>query len=179
METLPRENARILAPGANVDVDIRDTWPNNFCLGEAQCALASVQLKTLDRINDALIGQAMKIRAALADVPEISFAHIPDGYRHIFHQFVLHFDGSRFGKTRNDLVDFLANEARVRAIVQYHPLYRYPLFQHLGAGQHACPTLEDWWDNSFSLPWWHGIPDETSEYMVSSVKAGVASLKGK
>ena len=176
----PPGRERYWAPAmANVDMDIRDTWPNNFCLGEAQCALASVQLKTLDRINDALIAQAMKIRAALADVPEISFAHIPDGYRHIFHQFVLHFDGSRFGKTRDDLVDFLANEARVRAIVQYHPLYRYPLFQQLGAGQHACPTLEDWWDNSFSLPWWHGIPDETIEYMVSAVKAGITSLKGK
>jgi perosamine synthetase len=163
----------------NVDMDLPEIWPNNYCIGEAQCALAGVQLKTLDRVNDALIAQAMKIRAALADVPEISFAQIPPGYRHIFHQFVLHFDGARLGKTRDDLVDFLANEARVRAIVQYHPLYRYPLFKSLAAGEQECPVLESWWDNSFSLPWWHGIPDETIDYMVSSVKAGIASLKGR
>ena len=36
-------------------------------------------------------------------------------------------DGSAFGKTRNDLVDFLANEARVRAIVQYRDVSRDPL----------------------------------------------------
>ena len=103
--------------------------------------------------------------------------HIPDGYRHIFHQFVLHFDGSAFGKNRNDLLDFLTSEAGIRAIVQYHPLYRYPLFKSLGAGEQDCPRLEKWWDNSFSLPWWIGMPDETLEYLASSVKAGIAALK--
>ncbi|MBN1146025.1 MAG: hypothetical protein JXA78_02120 [Anaerolineales bacterium] len=55
-------------------------------------------------------------------------------------------------------MDFLTAEAGIRAIVQYHPLYRYPLFQKLGAGDQDCPVLEKWWDNSFSLPWWIGMP---------------------
>ena len=136
-------------------------------------------MKNLDRTNDTLIAQATKLRSALADVPELSLVKIPDGCHHVFHQFVMHFDGSEFGKNRNDLLDFLANEAKVRAIVQYHPLYRYPLFQKLGVGEHNCPVLESWWDNSFSFPWWVGMPDETLDYLASSVKAGVTSLKGK
>ena len=103
----------------------------------------------------------------------------PEGHRHIFHQFVLHFDGSAFGKNRNDLLDFLTEEAGIRAIVQYYPLFRYPLFQKLGMGEQNCPVLNDWWDNSFSLPWWIGMPDETLDYLVDSVKAGIAALKGK
>jgi len=33
----------------NVDIDIEGVWPNNFTVGEAQCALGSVALKDLDR----------------------------------------------------------------------------------------------------------------------------------
>jgi dTDP-4-amino-4,6-dideoxygalactose transaminase len=163
----------------NVDIDIANVWPNNFSIGEAQCALGSELLKTLDQSNDTTIAQANKLRAALADIPELTYAEIPDGYRHIFHQFVLHFDGSAFGKNRNDLLDFLTTEAGVRAIVQYYPLYRYPLFQKLGAGTYDCPVLDDWWDNSFSIPWWIGMPDETLDYLVDSLKAGIAALKGR
>lgn len=164
---------------SNVDIDLEDVWPNNFSIGEAQCALGSELLKTLDANNDILIAQATKLRAALSGIPEITFAYIPDGYRHIFHQFVLHFDGSAFGKNRNDLLDFLTEEAAIRAIVQYHPLFRYPLFQKLGAEQHDTPVLDDWWDNSFSLPWWIGMPDDVLEYLADSVKAGIAALKAK
>ena len=176
----PGDRERYWVPAmSNVDLDLEGVWPNNFCIGEVQCALGSVLLKNLDRTNDTLIAQATKLRSALAEVPELSLVKVPDGYRHVFHQFAMHFDGSVFGKNRNDLLDFLANEAKVRAIVQYHPLYRYPLFQKLGVGEHNCPVLESWWDNSFSFPWWVGMPDETLDYLVSSVKAGVTSLKGE
>lgn len=174
----PPDRPRYWVPAmTNVGMDMADVWPNNFCIGEAQCALGSAALKKLDAINDTLIAQATRLRVALADVPELSLVDIPDGYRHVFHQFVMHFDGSKSGKNRNDLLDFLVNEARVRAIVQYYPLYRYPLFRDLGAAEHDCPRLEGWWDNSFSFPWWVGMPEETLDYLADSVKAGIASLK--
>ncbi len=164
---------------SNVDIDMENIWPNNFSIGEAQCALASELIKTLDASTDTTIAQAAKLRAALADIPEFTVAQVPAGVRHIYHQFVIHFNGSAFGKNRNDLLDFLTTEAAVRAIVQYYPLYRYPLFQKLGAGAHDTPVLDDWWDNSFSLPWWIGMPDETLDYLIDSLKAGVTALKGK
>jgi dTDP-4-amino-4,6-dideoxygalactose transaminase len=162
---------------SNVDLDMETVWPNNFSIGEAQCALGSELLKTLDASNDILIAQAARLRKAVAEIPELTVAAIPAGYRHIFHQFVMHFDGSKFGKNRNDLLDFLTGEAGIRAIVQYYPLYRYPLFQKMGFGEQDCPTLEGWWDNSFSFPWWIGMPDETLDYLIASVKAGIAAMK--
>lgn len=164
---------------SNVDIDMENIWPNNFSIGEAQCALASELIKTLDASTDTTIAQAAKLRAALADIPEFTVAQVHAGVRHIYHQFVIHFNGSALGKNRNDLLDFLTTEAAVRAIVQYYPLYRYPLFQKLGAGVHDTPVLDDWWDNSFSLPWWIGMPDETLDYLIDSLKAGVTALKGK
>ncbi len=176
----PEGRARYWDPAmSNVDIDIAGVWPKNFSLGEAQCALGSEMLKSLDEINDTLIEQSEKIKAGLADTPEISSAQIPPGYRHVFHQFVLHFDGAAFGATRNDLLDIMAFEKKIRVIVQYYPLYRYPLFQKLGAGEQDCPVLEGWWDNSFSFPWWCGISDETIDYLVSSLKETIAELKSR
>ncbi len=158
------ERERYWVPAmSNVDLDMADVWPNNFCIGEVQCAQGIVALKKLDRTNDTLIAQGEKIKALMADTPEISFAKIPEGYKHLYHQFIMHFDGSAFGAARNDLMDLLVNDYKVRAIVQYYPLYRYPLFQKLGAGEQDCPVLEGWWDNSFSFPWTCGIDDETLE----------------
>ncbi len=162
---------------SNVGLDIEGVWPNNFCIGEAQCAVGIEELKKLDGCNDTLIAQANKLKEALADVEELSVHEIPDGYRHVFHQFVQHFDGSSIGKTRNDLLDILVNEYKIRVIVQYYPLYRYPLFQKLGAGEQDCPVLESWWDNTFSYPWWVGMPDDTLDYLVSSTKEAIAKLK--
>lgn len=172
----PRERYWVPAMG-NVDIDIDGMWPDNFCIGEAQCALGSAALRRLDATNNMLIRQAEKIKAALADVPEISFAKFPKGYRHIFHQFIMHYDGAACGRNRNELIDVLTKQYKIRCIVQYHPLYRYPLFQRLGAGNHACSVLEGWWDNSFSFPWWCGMPDETIDYLTSSLREAVTGLR--
>ncbi|MFZ4615394.1 MAG: DegT/DnrJ/EryC1/StrS family aminotransferase [Rectinemataceae bacterium] len=178
LRPFPAGRERYWVPAmTNVDLDLEKVWPNNFSIGEAQCALGSELLKTLDEKNDIVIAQAARLRAALKDVPELRYITIPQGYHMVFHQFVLHFDGSKFGKNRNDLLDYLTETAGIRAIVQYYPLYRYPLFQKLGASLHDCPVLEDWWDNSFSLPWWIGMPNETLDYLVESLKAGIAALK--
>ncbi len=162
---------------SNVDEFWPGQWPQNFCIGEPQCALGSVQLRSVMPNNEILIAQDHKIRAALADVPEISFPEIIEGGRYVVHQYVVHFDGSAFGKTRDDLMDLLTTRYGIRAIVQYHPLYRYPLFQKLGAGAFDCPVLESWWDNSFSLPWWCGISDDDLTIMTDSIRDAVRELK--
>ena len=174
------ERARYWIPAmGNVDVDIDGVWPNNFCLGEAQCAVGSAELKKLDEYNDTMILQNRKIQAKLADTPEIKFARVPDGYRSIYHQYVLYFEGKAFAADRNDLMDILFNEYGIKVIVQYHPLYRYPLFQKMGFGGHDCPVLEGWWDNSFSFPCWCGMDDETIDYLCASAKAAIAKLKNR
>lgn len=172
----PRERYWVPAM-SNVDMDIEGFWPNNFCIGEAQCALGSVSLKNLTANTDMIIAQNEKLRALLSDIPEITNNVIPEGYRHVRHQYIFHFDGSAFGKDRNDLLDLLTGKYGIRSIVQYYPLYRYPLFQKLGMGEQDCPVLEGWWDNSFSLPMWCGMSDEVLQTISDAVHDAVAELK--
>ena len=173
------ERERYWVPAmSNVDIDLAGQWPQNFCIGEAQCALGSVQLKTVISNNEILIEQDRKIRERLKDTPEITFPGTVPGGRYVVHQYIMHFDGSAFGKNRNDLLDLLTAKYGVRAIVQYYPLYRYPLFQKLGMGDYDCPFVDKWWNDSFSFPWWCGIDDETIDYMCDSLKAAIEDLKG-
>ena len=113
----------------------------------------------------------------MKDTPEIAFNKIPKGFRHVRHQYVQHFDGSAFGKNRDDLLDLLTTKYGIRSIVQYYPLYRYPLFQKLGQGDHDCPVLEKFWDNSFSVPMWCGMEDEVLVTIADSIKSAIADLK--
>ena len=173
------ERPRYWVPAmSTVDLDIEGEWPDNFCIGEVQCALGSQLIKRLDTINDGLVAQGMKVREALKDTPEITFSRIPEGYKNIHHQFVMHFEGTN-GKDRNDLMDITTTQYGIRNIVQYYPLYRFPLFQKGGFGEHDCPMLDKWWDNSFSFPWWCEIPDETIAYLADSTKAAIKMLKSK
>ena len=162
---------------SNVDMDIPGVWPQNYCIGEAQCALGSEELKSVIKNNNILIEQDRKIRSALETTPEITFPRIPEGDRYVVHQYIMHFDGSAFGKDRNDLLDLMTNKYGIRCIVQYYPLYRYPLFQKLGMGDFDCPVVDKWWDNSFSFPWWCGITDEEIGIMTDSLKEAIAELK--
>jgi len=87
------------------------------------------------------------------------------------------FEGTGNGKNRDDLLDLMVFKYKIKCIVQYYPLYRYPLFQKMGAGEQDCPVLDEWWDNSFSFPWWAGMDDESIGYITSSLKSAVAELK--
>jgi len=172
------ERERYWVPAmSNVDMDIEGVWPENFCIGEAQCALGSEQLKSVIHNNNILIEQDRIIREQLKETPEISFPEVIEGGRYVVHQYIMHFDGSAFGTNRNDLLDIMTKEYGIRCIVQYHPLYRYPLFQKLGMGAFDCPFTDKWWDGSFSFPWWCGIGDDDIKYMTGSLKSAVASLK--
>ena len=60
-----------------VDSFLDDRWPQNFCIGEAQCALGTEELKSVIANNNTLIEQDRKIREKLVGLPEISFSRCP------------------------------------------------------------------------------------------------------
>lgn len=132
----PADRERYWSPAMScVDSFLDDRWPQNFCIGEAQCALGTEELKSVIANNNTLIEQDRKIREKLAGLPEISFSRCPENGRYVVHQYIMHYDGSACGKTRDDLLDLMTKKYGIRCIVQYYPLYRYPLFQRKGCGE--------------------------------------------
>ncbi|MFP3043039.1 DegT/DnrJ/EryC1/StrS family aminotransferase [Treponema primitia] len=163
---------------SNVDLDIEGVWPYNFCLSEPQSALASAVLKRLDSMNDKRIARAEYFRKELEEFPEISFQKVRKGYKHIYHLLSAKYDGKIFGKSNNDLIKSLFYEYNIKAIVQYYPLYRYPLFQKMGFGKANCPNTDEFYDNMISFPFHLWMSDDEFSYILESTKKALKTLRG-
>jgi dTDP-4-amino-4,6-dideoxygalactose transaminase len=163
---------------SNVDLDIDGVWPYNFCLGEPQCALASAILKRLDSMNEKRIMRAEYFKKELENFPELTFQKVKKGYKHVYHLLSAKYDGKKFKKTNDDLIGILFYEYHIKAIVQYYPLYRYPLFQKMGFGKANCPNTDEFYDNMISFPFHHWLSDEEFEYTLDCTKKALRTLRG-
>jgi perosamine synthetase len=165
---------------SNVDFDIDGLWPYNFCIGEVQCALGSKMLERLDAINAERKNRAERFIAAMSGFPELVFQKTPEGCGHSWHLLASRYDGERYNKTRDDLIGFLAFAAGVQAVVQYCPLYRYPMFKKAGFGEANCPETDRFFDNMVSFPFQQWMPENQFSTMVSLVRNGLDQMrKGK
>lgn len=172
----PPDRPRYWVPAmSDVDLDIEGQWPSKFCLTEAQCAVGSALLKRLDSINQTLRSQFEGLQRRLRPRGAVTFQEVPKGRGFVAHCCVGNLDGE--SATRDEFMDVMTKEHGIQLIVQYRPLYRYPLFQQMGFGEADCPNLEKFWSSSFSYPWWHGIPEEKLDYMADCTQKAVESLK--
>lgn len=163
---------------SNVDLDFDGVAPYNFCLGEIQCALGSALLKRLDSMNDLRIRRANQFREALAEFEELSFQKVSDDHKHCYHLLAARYDGNSSGKHRDDLIRMMFNEYGVKVIVQYYPLYRYPLFRKFGFGEADCPETDRFFDNMVSFPFHIWMNDSDFDYMIESTQNALRRLRG-
>ena len=179
MRAFPESRERYWVPTmTNVDFDWDGIWPYNFCLGEVQCALGARMLERVEQMNEDRRARATRVREALAGYVELSFQHVPDGCVHSYHLLAARYDGSESGRTRDDFIETIAFKHGVQAVVQYYPLYRYPMFQKAGFGDADCPNTDDFYDNMVSFPFHHWLSEEQIEYMIGAIRATVEELRG-
>lgn len=163
---------------ANVDLDIEGVWPNNSCLGEAQSALGAKVLERIDSMNEKRIMRAGKIREALKKFTELSFQKVSVDHKHCYHLLSAKYNGAPFHKNRDDLIRMLFKEYHVKTVVQYFPLYRYPLFQKMGFGEADCPHTDEFFDNMLSFPFHVWMSDDQFDYLIESTIQALKRLRG-
>ena len=147
-------------------------WPNNYCLGEVECALGAKLLNRIDIVNLEKKKRALKFIDSLVNFPELKF-HRVDSSRHNYHLLV----GRLVGGKRNNFIRKMAEEKKVQCVVQYYPLNRYPLYQKAGFGEARCPNTDEFFDNMVSFPFQHSLSEEDFNYMLSSVMEILESLR--
>ena len=162
---------------ANVDLDLEEIWPYNFCLGEAQCALGTKVLERIDKMNEERILRATKFKKALKEFPELTFQNFSTDYKHCYHLLSAKYDGKSTGKNRNDLIRALISDFKIKAVVQYYPLYRYPLFKKMGFGNANCPNTDDFFDNMISFPFHIWMSEKQFDYLIDSTIEALQSLR--
>lgn len=145
-------------------------FPNNYCIGEIECALGTKLLDRIDTICEEKRKRALWFIDELSNYPELKF-HRVDTTRHNYHLL----EAMILNGKRNDFIRGMF-EKGIKCVVQYYPLNRYPLYQKTGFGNAVCPNADLFFDNMVSFPFQHWISDAELEYMLKSTKEVLTDL---
>jgi len=159
----------------NVDMPMLDgqpLWPNNYCIGEVECALGIAMLERIDRINAEKRARALCFIDALADYPELEF-HRVDSTRHNYHLLAARMTSGK----RNAFIRAMHDKHGVKCVVQYMPLNRYDFYVKLGLGQARCANADAFYDNMISFPFQHWLTDEEFDHMLAATKNVLEELR--
>ena len=159
----------------NVDLPILNDeylMPNNYCLGEVECALGSKLLDRLDEINEQKRVRAIRFIKELEFSGILSF-HKVDSMEHNYHLLVAYVNDNR----RDEFMKKMSEEKKIQCVVQYYPLNRYDFYKKLGFSEANCPNADDFFDNMVSFPFHHMMSDEDFDYILKSTKEVLEELK--
>ena len=161
----------------NIDLDMEGVWPFNFSMTEVQAALGAKLMKRLDSLNEKRRERAKKFILGMKDFPELVFQRTPDDLQNSYHLLPARYDGKKYNRTNHNLIELLSEKYRIKAIVQYYPLNRYPLFEKMGFGVADCPNTDLFFDNMVSFPFHEWMHEEDFKYLVTSVKSSLNELR--
>jgi dTDP-4-amino-4,6-dideoxygalactose transaminase len=145
--------------------------PNNFCLGEVECALGIKLLERIDQLNQEKRQRAIRFINELSDFPQLKF-HSEESKRHNYHLLVAQMDNG----SRDDFMKKMSEDKGIQCVVQYYPLYRYDFYKKMGQGDANCPNTDQFFDNMISFPFDLMITDEDFELMINASKEVLLSL---
>lgn len=146
-------------------LDGENLFPNNYCLGEVECALGAKLLDRIDEMNAQKRERAVKFIDSLKEFDDLIFHRVEDD-RHNYHLLVAYVKNSK----RDEIMKKLVYDKKIKCVVQYYPLNRYPFYQKLGFGEANCPNADEFFDNMISFPFQHWMSDEDFDYMLQSAK---------
>lgn len=156
----------------NVDMPMLDgtmLWPNNYCLGEVECALGAAMLDRIDTINAQKRERALQFIDALRDFPQLEFQRV-ESSRHNYHLLTARVTGPQAVERRDAIIRALHDEKGVKCVVQYIPLNRYDFYKRIGMGEANCPNADLFYDTMISFPFQHWLTPDEFGYMLAATR---------
>ena len=161
-----RENYWIPAMG-NLDfpeLNGEQIWPNNYCLGEVECALGEKLLDRVDKMNTQKRKRALRFIDIFKEFNELEF-HRVDSERHNYHLLVARIVNIK----RDNFIEEMSKKG-VQCVVQYCPLNRYDFYRKAGYSEALCPSADLFYDNMVSFPFSDIMDNQTFEDMIDITK---------
>jgi len=155
--------------------------PYKYTISELDCAIGTKLLERVDQLNQMRKKRYWEFREALSDFPELVFQKIPPTCEPSYHLLPAKYEGQRHGirAGRDNLIQSLAFQYGIQAIVQYYPLFRYDLYKQWGYGHANCPNSEGFFDNMVSFPFHVWMKDSDFNYMIESTKTSLREIREK
>ena len=132
----------------------------------------------VDVLNAERRSRADKFIREMKDYPELVFQKTIDKNQNSYHLLPVRYN-NKSNKNNDDLIHLLSTEYGIKAIVQYYPLNRYPLFEKMGFGEANCPNTDLFFDNMVSFPFHHWMSDDDFNYMIASTKSALTRLRSE
>jgi dTDP-4-amino-4,6-dideoxygalactose transaminase len=173
---IERENYWTPAMG-NVDLpELNGEYlmPNNYCLGEVECALGIKLLDRLDKINEEKRQRAIYFIDEINKVSSLLKFHRVNDSRHNYHLLVAQVKDNK----RDLFMKKMSEEKSIQCVVQYYPLNRYDLYKKLGFNKANIPNTDEFFDNMVSFPFHHMMSNDDFEYMLKSTKEVLREING-
>jgi perosamine synthetase len=160
----------------NLVEDLKDKWPNKFTLSEPQCAAGAILLNRVNKINDLRIRRAKYFINSINKYSQkLDFNTKNDKRRHVYHLLTAYVHPSK-KFNRDLLIKRLYFHYGIQCIVQYYPLYKYPLFKKKGLGKASCPITEKFYKNMISFPFHMWMSNKQFIYIIESTKKAIKEL---
>lgn len=172
-----RKNYWLPAMG-NLEEDSKNFWPYKFTLSEIQCAAGWIMLKKIDRLNNIRIKRAKKMIKELSGFKDLIFHSSFEKQRHVYHLIPAYCKKSKLFN-RDKLIRVLYEKFKIRSIVQYYPLYKYPLFIKKGFKNAYCPNTENFFNNMISFPFHVNMKNKEFNYLINSIKKSIKIIKNE
>tara|TARA_B110000008_G_scaffold21182_1_gene19504 strand:- start:110 stop:1294 length:1185 start_codon:yes stop_codon:yes gene_type:complete len=164
---------------SNVDLDIEGVWPFKFTMTEIQAAIGTKLIDRVDDLNSKRRLRAQRFIKEMESYPELVFQKTVFELQNSYSLLPARYDGYKFNKKNDDLIQLLSEKYRIKTIVQFYPLNRYPLFEKMGFGHAECPNTDNFFDNMISFPFHIWLSDNDFEYLIASTKSALNELRDK
>jgi dTDP-4-amino-4,6-dideoxygalactose transaminase len=143
---------------------IHETIGYNSRLDEIQAAVLRVKLRHVDEWNGERSRVAEHYGRALADIPGLKTPHVPEGYVHIFHQYVVR------TSERDALKAFLDGKGIGSMIYYPIPLHLQTCFRFLGHKEGDFPESERAAAEVLALPVFAELREEEIEEVARAIR---------
>ncbi len=160
----------------NLIEDLPYAWPHKFTLTEIQSAAGHLMLKRIDKLNNDRINRAKHFIKNIKFKNDLTFHSNFNKKRHVYHLLVAYCSSK---KLRDYLINELFNKYKIQCVVQYFPLYKYPLFIKKGLGRANCPETEKFFNRMISFPFHHWMKQKDFEKMIIITNRLIKQFKEK
>ncbi|MEM1509364.1 MAG: DegT/DnrJ/EryC1/StrS family aminotransferase [Thermofilaceae archaeon] len=140
----------------------------NLRMTSMQAAIGRVQLKKLDRFNEARRENARKLSEQLSKVPGIEVPYEDSRVKHVYHQYVIRVN-DEYPLTRDELKEYLKGKGVGTAVHYPLTVFQQPLYRKLGYPQDICPNAVEAGRRVLSLPVHPALTPEDLQYISSCV----------
>jgi UDP-4-amino-4,6-dideoxy-N-acetyl-beta-L-altrosamine transaminase len=137
----------------------------NFRISDLQCALGTSQLAKLEQFVARRNEIAARYHEKLAPLPIDLPPEAAMGWRHAYHLFPVQVPNRR-------AVYDAMRAGGIGVQVHYVPIYRHPVYEHLGFDAYDYPETERAYEGLLSLPMYPSLTDAQQDYVIE--RLGVA-----